>query len=58
MGKPKDGDPRLCFTLIEITPEGVNVEFLRVSYDVEKAAAAIIASGLPEYYALRLKEAR
>ena len=58
VGKPKDGDPRPCCTLIEITPERVNAEFLRVSYDVEKAAAAIIASGLPEYYALRLKEAR
>lgn len=58
VGKPKDGDPRPCVTLVEITPERVNVEFLRVSYDVEKAAAAIIASGLPEYYALRLKEAR
>jgi putative phosphoesterase len=58
VGKPKDGDPRSCLTLLEITPERVNVEFLRISYDVEKAAAAIIASGLPEYYALRLKEGR
>jgi predicted phosphodiesterase len=58
VGKPKDGDPRSCVALVEITPERVNVEFLRVSYDVEKAAAAIIASGLPEYFAKRLKEAR
>lgn len=58
VGKPKDGDPRSCITLVEITPEKVSVEFLRVSYDVEKAAAAIVASGLPEYFAQRLKEAR
>lgn len=58
VGKSKDGDPRSCVTLVEITPERVNVEFLRVSYDVEKAAAAIIESGLPEYFAQRLKDAR
>jgi len=58
VGKPKDGDPRACVTLIDITPETVNVEFLRVSYDVEKAAQAIVTSGLPEYFAKRLKEAK
>ncbi|GAB4483148.1 MAG: metallophosphoesterase family protein [Thermodesulfovibrionales bacterium] len=58
VGKPKDGDPRACVTLIEITSDDVKVEFLRVPYDVEKAAQAIAASGLPEYFAQRLKEAR
>jgi len=58
VGKPKDGDPRACVTLIEITPDNVNVEFLRVPYDVEKAAEAIVSSGLPEYFAERLKEGR
>jgi len=58
VGKPKDGDPRSCVTLVEITPAAVNVDFLRVFYDVEKAAAAIIASGLPVYFAQSLKEAR
>ena len=46
VGKPKDGDPRACVTLVEITAEKVGVEFLRVPYDVEKAAQAIVASGL------------
>jgi len=58
VGKPKDGDPRACVTLIDITDGKVNVEFLRVPYDVEKAAKAIVSSGLPEYFAQRLKEAR
>jgi putative phosphoesterase len=58
VGKPKDGDPRACVTLIDITLDNVNVEFLRVSYDVEKAAKAIVSSGLPEYFAERLKEAK
>jgi putative phosphoesterase len=56
VGKPKDGDPRACVTLVEITPDNVSVRFLRVSYDVEKAAKAIVSSGLPEYFAERLKE--
>jgi putative phosphoesterase len=58
VGKPKDGDPRACVTLVEITPEVVNVEFLRVPYDVEKAVSAIVESGLPEYFAERLKEGK
>jgi putative phosphoesterase len=58
VGKPKDGDPRACVTLIDITAGTVNVEFLRVPYDVEKAAQAIVTSGLPAYFAERLKEAK
>lgn len=58
VGKPKDGDPRACVTLIDITAETVKIEFLRVPYDVDKAAHAIVMSGLPEYFAEKLKEAR
>jgi putative phosphoesterase len=58
VGKPKDGDPRACVTLLTITADKVNVEFLRVPYDVQKTADAIVASGLPSYFADRLKEAR
>jgi putative phosphoesterase len=58
VGKPKDGDPRACVTLIDIDAGKVSVEFLRVPYDVEKAAQAIVSSGLPEYFAEKLKEAK
>lgn len=58
VGKPKDGDPRACVTLIDITADNVKVDFIRVPYDVNKAAEAIIPSGLPPYFAERLKEAR
>lgn len=58
VGKPKDGDPRACVTLLTITTDKVDVEFLRVPYDVQKTADAIVASGLPAYFADRLKEAR
>ncbi len=58
VGKPKDGDPRACVALIEVTPAAVTTEFLRVVYDVKKTAAAILEHGLPEYFAERLRQAR
>lgn len=58
VGKPKNGDPRACVALIEITAKSVSVDFLRVPYDVEKASKAIVASGLPLYFAERLREAK
>jgi putative phosphoesterase len=58
VGKPKDGDPRTCVTVVEITDEEVRNEFLRESYDIEKVASAIIASGLPPSLAGRLREGR
>jgi len=55
-GKPKDGDPRACWALIDTTAN--TVEFRRVAYDVEAAAAAIEASELPAEFAAQLREAR
>ena len=55
VGKPKDGDVRACVTLVEFLPDEVTVEFLRVPYDVEKVAAAIETSGLPPYFAEKLR---
>jgi putative phosphoesterase len=57
-GKPKDGDPRACLTVIEITPQAVTVAFIRIAYDVEKTAAAISGSGLPVYFADKLREGK
>lgn len=57
-GKPKDGDPRACVTLVDITSGGVKSEFLLVSYDVEKVASAIVSRGLPRYFAERLEEGK
>jgi putative phosphoesterase len=58
VGKPKDGDPRACLALIDISAEGVTAEFLRVPYDIENVAAAIRASGLPPSFADTLAGAR
>jgi putative phosphoesterase len=55
VGKPKDGDPRACLTVIEITPDNIFADFIRLKYDVEKTAKAIVASGLPSYFAERLR---
>jgi putative phosphoesterase len=58
VGKPKDGDPRACITLMEITGGDVETEFIRAPYDVEKTAAAIIESGMPSYFAENLREGK
>jgi putative phosphoesterase len=57
-GKPKDGDPRACWALVETSPGGVSVAFRRVEYDIEKAASGILASELPHEFAEQLREAR
>ena len=54
VGQPRDGDPRAAYALY--SPEGRTVEYRRVAYDVERAAAKIRAAGLPEYLAARLHE--
>lgn len=65
VGKPKDGDPRAGYTLLTISetsrveqPEAVQVEFIRVPYDVERAARAVEESPLPDAYAEALRVAR
>ncbi|WP_338873557.1 metallophosphoesterase family protein [Spirosoma sp. SC4-14] len=64
VGKPKDGDPRACYVLLTIGEmarpggrDGVYVEFVRVTYDVERAAQAIEQSELPDPYATMLRTA-
>ena len=55
-GKPKDGDPRACWALID-TALG-ETQFRRVPYDVEAAARTIEASDLPSEFADELRYAR
>jgi putative phosphoesterase len=50
VGKPKDGDPRACWVLIDSEGD-VTVEFRRIPYDIAAAAAAIRASELPDEFA-------
>jgi predicted phosphodiesterase len=49
VGRPKDGDWRAGYVLLDVgaTEPAVSVEFIRVEYDVERAARAILESELP-----------
>ena len=48
VGRPKDGDARAGYVMLTLGESATpSVEFLRVEYDVAKAAAAIRASELP-----------
>lgn len=54
VGRPKDGDPRAGYAVVELG-EGTVVELRRVAYDVERAARAIEASELPDAFAWQLR---
>ncbi len=47
VGRPKDGDWRAGYVVIDTKDAGVTIEFIRVEYDVKLAAQAICASSLP-----------
>jgi len=54
VGKPKDGDPRTAFALLELAGGRVSASIRRVPYDAAGVAREIRASGLPEELADRL----
>jgi putative phosphoesterase len=56
-GKPKDGDSRACYALIELDDQ-VRASFPRVEYEVEAAARAVEATDLPHEFAEALRKAR
>jgi predicted phosphodiesterase len=56
VGRPKDGDPRASYVLLDLAAAEVAVEIVRVEYDVESAAEAILASDLPEEFADQLRQ--
>lgn len=61
VGKPKDRDPRACYTVLRAADGALHVEFVRVTYDIERAARAIERtpageSGMPHIFARMLRE--
>lgn len=57
VGKPKDGTPKGCYVLLNISStDDINAEFVRFDYDVEKAANAVEESPLPNEYADMLRK--
>ena len=64
VGKPKDGDKRGGYVIIELNEdstvfnkESISVAFIRFDYDVETAAKAVEKSPLPNAYAEMLRKA-
>jgi len=47
VGRPKDGDWRAGYVLLDVTVEGASADFVRVEYDIEAAAREIVTRGLP-----------
>jgi predicted phosphodiesterase len=55
VGRPKDGDWRAGYVLLALGEGEPLVEHVRVVYDVEAAAAGVLAAGLPEEFATFLR---
>ncbi|AMW05589.1 metallophosphoesterase family protein [Gemmatimonas phototrophica] len=51
VGRPKDGDWRAGYVVLDLGEGEAQVTHVRVPYDVEAAATAVIAAGLPEEFA-------
>lgn len=63
VGKPKDNNPQGCYVILTInagsntwSKDSVQAEFIRFTYDVEKAARAVEDSPLPDAYAVMLRK--
>jgi putative phosphoesterase len=55
VGKPKDGDPRAGFAILELDETGqMRASIERVPYDAEAVANEVAAAGLPGEYAEKL----
>jgi putative phosphoesterase len=55
VGKPKDGDPRAGFAILELDETGeLRASIERVPYDAEAVAREVAAAGLPGEYADKL----
>lgn len=56
VGKPKDRDPRACYITLAAEGRVLRVEFIRVPYDIERAAQAIESSAMPREFAQMLRD--
>jgi putative phosphoesterase len=55
VGKPKDNNPDACYLVLSAQGRDLTVEFIRVPYDVERAAQAIEATDMPDEFAEMLR---
>lgn len=57
VGKPKDNNRDACYVVLSTEDGDLNVEFMRVPYDVERAASAVeTADGMPSEFAVMLRK--
>ncbi|MGH3081595.1 MAG: metallophosphoesterase family protein [Gaiellaceae bacterium] len=54
VGKPKDGDPRAAFALLEAVGDAVSASIHRLPYDAPDVARKMRAAGLPDELAEKL----
>ena len=55
VGRPKDGDWRAGYVLLDVGDGPVTVRFVRLEYDLDEAVRAIRASDLPDDFAEYLR---
>lgn len=55
VGRPKDGNWRAGYVVVEFRKDEIAVEFVRVEYDIQKTMDAIKASALPDAFAEYLR---
>ena len=54
VGRPKDGNPKACYLIIDVVQQSISYEFRRVEYDVKSTVEKITEVGLPAELALVL----
>ena len=55
VGRPKDGDSRACYVVVDMNGAEPVVGFFRVDYDIERAARGIEENSLPREFADHLR---
>jgi diadenosine tetraphosphatase ApaH/serine/threonine PP2A family protein phosphatase len=56
VGQPRDGNPAACYATFDAVSR--ELTYHRVPYDIDTAAKAVIAAGLPQWLAMRLYRGR
>jgi predicted phosphodiesterase len=55
VGRPKDGDWRAGYVLLDLGGPAAQVEFVRVEYDIDATISGVQAAGLPEDFVTFLR---
>lgn len=58
VGRPKDGDPRACFCMLEINKNGIVPAFHRVEFDLDKAVSGVSLGGFEPSLIQKMREGR